>query len=327
RFRDLRAREVTAEITKLRGRGAEHITFMGGETFFRKDLGRILAHARAEGFSRVGVTTNGTVLSKKGFVRELRESGLDFIEFSVHGHTPELSNAIAGTSYTHERQSLALDEIRDEKLPTIMNVVVCRQNKDHLVDIARYVCERYAGLEVRFKFKFVSLQGLAAKSEDVLRYQEVDAIPVGDYLAERGVPFWYYNFPLCRLGRHAGHAHEVGTLAVDETYFDYDHWGARGYYDSGHQLLGRVWPTETCGACTMRPLCPGLDEQYRRASGTSALARRTDDPEPILAFALRDRGVDPARAAERLPPLQKAPRPTDFQHTDPRLVEFERADG
>jgi hypothetical protein len=118
----------------------------------------------------------------------------------------------------------------------------------------------------------------------------------------------------------------VGTLAVDETYFDYDHWGSRGYYDSGHQLLGRVWPAETCGACTMRPLCPGLEAQYRRASGTSALVARTDDPEPILAFALSDRGVDPARAVERLRELQKAPRPTDFQHTDPRLVEFERAD-
>src|SRR5262249_3979548 len=157
------------------------------------------AHARACGFSRVGVTTNGTVLAKPGFLRELRENGLDFIEFSIHGHTPELSNAIAGTGYTHERQSLALAEIRDLRLPTILNVVVCRPNKDHLVDIARYVCERYPGLPVRFKFKFVSLQGLAARADDVLRYQEVDSIPVGDYLAERGVPFWYYNFPLCQL--------------------------------------------------------------------------------------------------------------------------------
>src|SRR5439155_2201576 len=124
----------------------EHITFVGGEPFFRKDLGRILAHARAEGFSRVGVTTNGTVLSKPGFVRELRASGLDFIEFSIHGHTPELSNAIAGTSYTHDRQSLALDEIAAEGLPVILNVVVCRPNKDHLADIARYVCERWPSL-------------------------------------------------------------------------------------------------------------------------------------------------------------------------------------
>src|SRR5262249_51646084 len=61
-----------------------------------------------------------------------------------------------------------------------------------------------------------------------------------------------------------------------------------------------------------------------RAAGSTALATRTDDPEAILAFGLGDRGVDPALAAERLRALQNAPRPTEYQHTDPRLVEFER---
>src|SRR5262249_2560133 len=134
-FKDPATAAVTDEIGRLYEKGARHITFMGGETFFRKDLAPILRHARATGFTRVGVTTNGTVLSKPGFIRELRDAGLDFIELSVHGHTAELSNLIAGTGFTHDRQSMALDEIRAAGLLTILNVVVCRPNKDHLVEI------------------------------------------------------------------------------------------------------------------------------------------------------------------------------------------------
>ena len=57
-FVDPTTDQVNAELVRLWSRGARQLTFMGGETFFRKDLGRIIARARAIGFGRVGVTTN-----------------------------------------------------------------------------------------------------------------------------------------------------------------------------------------------------------------------------------------------------------------------------
>jgi MoaA/NifB/PqqE/SkfB family radical SAM enzyme len=316
-FVDPTTLDVERQLEVLRDRGARHLTFMGGETFFRKDLGRILGHAKGLGYTRVGVTTNGTVLAKEGFLRELVRAGLDFIEISIHGHTPELANAIGGTHFTFERQRRALAEIEEMGLTTIVNVVICRENKDHLVDIARYVVESFPGIPARFKWKFVSLQGLAAersgKGEDkALDYAEVDAVAVGDYLEGRGVPFWFYNLPLCRLGRHAHRAHEVSTLAADEQYFDYDHRGTEGYTDSGHQLEGRIWPTGSCGGCSLRPICPGMEASHARCLGTGALAARHDDPEPLVAFGLADRGLDPAGAAARLAALRREPRPATF---------------
>lgn len=311
-FVDPSTTAVMDQVTALFQRGARHITFMGGETFFRKDLGRILEHAREAGFTRVGVTTNGTVLSKKGFIQELVARGLDFIELSIHGHTPELANSIGGTHFTFERQAAAMADLNEiGTLKTIVNVVVCRENKDHLIDIARYVCETYPHIPARFKLKFVSLQGLAAKSA-ALGYTEVDFIGVGDYLEERGVPFWFYNVPLCRLGRHAQRSHELGTMADGEQYFDFNHRGAAEYYDSGYQIEGRVWPEAPCSPCSLRPVCPGLEETLRREAGEGALATQGADPLDFVRFALEDRGVDPAAAEERLMALRGEPRPSRF---------------
>jgi organic radical activating enzyme len=323
-FVDPQTEQVFAIVENLYSRGARHITFMGGETFFRKDLGRIFARAKMTGFTRIGVTTNGTVLSKPGFVSELVRAGLDFIELSVHGHTAELANAIGGAHFTFERQRAALTEIEAVRLPVIVNVVVCRENKDHLLEVARYVKVEYPGIPVRFKLKFVSLQGLAAQrtadgESTALAYQEVDFVSLGDELEMLGHPFWFYNVPLCRLGRHARRSHEVSTFAADEGYFDFDHHGPPAYYDSGFQLEGRIWPSASCDACSVRPVCPGIEETYRRAhapvaddSSVLGLAPRDDDPAVLLAFALFDRGLDPAHAPARLSVLEREPRPSRF---------------
>lgn len=321
-FVDPSTQQVYDVLARLKGRGAEHITFMGGETFFRKDLPKILRRAKDVGYTRVGVTTNGTVLSKGGFVQRLVDSGLDFIEMSVHGHTEELANQISRSSVTFKRQRQALDEIVSAgPLFTIVNVVVCRENANHLVDVVRYVREGWPSIPMRFKLKFVSLQGWAlerAEAGDIsLGYEEVDFVTVGDYLEAEGVPFWYYNVPLCRLGRHAHRSHELATLATDETYFDLDHRGPSEYFDSGHQFDGRIWPRDPCAACTLRPVCCGIEESHRRARGTAALSARSDGALPLVELALADRGQDPAHAARRLAVLERAARPERFVQVRP----------
>ena len=320
-FVDPSTQQVYDTLQDLRRKGADHLTFMGGETFFRKDLSRILGEAKKVGFTRLGVTTNGTVLSKPGFVKDLVEAGLDFIEFSVHGHTPELANSIGGTSFTFERQAEALAEIDSlGDVHTIVNVVICRENKGELVSIARYLRERFPRIPVRFKFKFVSMTGLAlerASGQAVLRHDEVDFLSVGDYLTAESVPFWYYNVPLCYLGRHAAHSHELGTLAGDETYFDFDHRGKSEYYDSTEQLEGRVYPAESCADCRVAALCPGIEESYRLSAGADGLASRDDDPLELLAAALPDRAADASTAEARLRVLERRPRPSRFLRVRP----------
>jgi organic radical activating enzyme len=323
-FIDPSTSEVFDVLDRLHATGARHITFMGGETFFRKDLDRIVARAKETGYTRIGVTTNGTVLSKAGFIRRLVDAGLDFIEFSVHGHTKELANAISRSNITFDRQAQALREIADiGDFFTIVNVVICHENHRQLRDIARHVCETYPSIPVRFKFKFVSLQGWAEDRADAatpLRYSDVDFVEVGDYLAQKDADFWFYNVPLCHLGPHAKRSHEAATLVADERYFDFDHRQDADYYDSGHQLEGRVWPGASCRPCAFRPICPGLEESYRRAHGNGELTTRPGDPrdaEDVVAFALADRGLDPTLAAERLASLSLEARPEKFVRNRP----------
>lgn len=339
-FESPETEEVMREIESLYTRGARHITFMGGETFFRKDLPGVIRFAKEVGFTRIGVTTNGTVISKRGFIQHLVAHGLDFIELSVHGHTPELTQTITQTHYAHPKQNIALKELAElGTLPTIVNLVVCEQNKDQVLDVCRYVANALGHTPLHIKLKMVSLQGRATQNAEevgLLDLSEVDWLGIGKELSSRGISFWVDNLPLCYLGPYAHHSHETELMARDERFFDFDHYSDDGYYSSGYQLEGRIWPEKSCGACSLRPVCAGIEENRWGLNPNLPLTPQTQDPLEVLmnALALPDNLSPPEareraeaavkglsleeRAKLRLEALKKEPRPSYYSRSKPR---------
>jgi len=291
-LRDPATDDAMAELDALRRCGTEHITFMGAETFFRRDLPTLLTHARDMGFTRLGVVTNGTVLAKPGFLAPLVTAGLDFVELSIHGHSPEIANTIADVGFAWERQRLAMRELADAGVATIVNTVVCRDNREHLVDLATYMADLLGRALLWWKPKFMSYAGATdVVAGGALRYDEIDPTPLAAWAraSDKRLAFW--GWPLCRLGPDAALAHELATLATDERYFEVDHGRGARYVDRGHQLGHKVWPAEACGRCAVAAICPGIERSYFAEHGMGELAPRSDDPRELLADALARAGV------------------------------------
>lgn len=310
------AADIQREMTALYERGARHITFMGAETFFRKDLHTLLAFARELGYSQIGVTTNGTVLSKPGFYARLREAGLAFIEFSIHAADADLARDVSGNPATFERQMRALTEL--EKLTgtwVIFNIVIHPLNVTALAEIPRLITGRFPAIQGHYKLKWASRQR-AEKNEvgTPFTYDLLDAVALGRELDEMGVDFSFDNFPLCRLGPYAHRSHKALNLLGDVQYFDYKNDQSGEYFDSGRQFDGYVFPEQTCAGCSLEPLCSGVRDPYHGRFGSSALTRQTRSAAELAAevaqtFGLGD-SVDPIRQLEHLA-AEARPRPSE----------------
>jgi MoaA/NifB/PqqE/SkfB family radical SAM enzyme len=308
--------------------GARRVTFMGAETLLRPDVIAILDESRRLGFADITVATNGVSLARPGYLRTLMAHGLEAIELSIHGHTETLANTIAGTPFAFRRQAAALAEINATAgLKLFVNVVVCQENREHLIDIARYLAAACPRTPLELKLKFVGLQGRAlqrARTEHrFLRYSDVDAVALGRALTDHAVAFLFYNFPLCRLGSYAQLSLEHGTLATDARYTDPNADLTR-YIDSGHQLAGRVWPSPPCADCTLQPVCGGIEESYRLLAGARELSPCTSDPAALLTASLARAGLDPLTADARLRTLASLPRPRTLRAArgSPTAVRF-----
>jgi MoaA/NifB/PqqE/SkfB family radical SAM enzyme len=72
-------------LALYRERGVTLVDFDGGEPTLDPDLVPLIRHARALGYERINVTTNGRLCFYEAFARKLVRSGLTSLLFSVHG--------------------------------------------------------------------------------------------------------------------------------------------------------------------------------------------------------------------------------------------------
>ena len=142
--------------------GSLHAHFTGGEPLARTDLTELTAGARAAGLY-VNLITSGISLSEKRLAA-LVEAGLEHIQLSFQGSQETSSDEIAGTrSHAHKLQLART--IRQFKIAFTVNVVVHRQNLDHLPEIIAMVEELGAD---RLEIANVQYYGWALRNREAL---------------------------------------------------------------------------------------------------------------------------------------------------------------
>ena len=150
---------VFSEAARL---GCLHAHLTGGEPLARTDLRELISRAHAAGLY-TNLITSGIGLSEKRLAT-LVESGLEHIQLSFQGSRQELADEIAGTrSHNHKRELAQV--IRKFKLAFTINVVVHRQNLDHLAEIIAMAEELGAG---RLEIANVQYYGWALQNRDAL---------------------------------------------------------------------------------------------------------------------------------------------------------------
>jgi pyrroloquinoline quinone biosynthesis protein E len=112
--------------------GVLHVHFTGGEPLARKDLAELIADASAAGLY-TNLITSGAGLSRER-LQQLVSSGLDHIQLSFQDSREQAADRIAG-ALAHARKLDIPEWIREHSIAFTVNVVVHRQNLDHLEEI------------------------------------------------------------------------------------------------------------------------------------------------------------------------------------------------
>lgn len=138
-YRDeLRTGEWQRVLAEAADLGVLQVHFSGGEPLQRHDIVDLVRCAR-----EVGLYSN-LITSALGFSRrraeQLREAGLDHVQISIQADEESLSDRIAGTR-SFERKKVAARLVKDLDWPLTLNVVLHRQNIDHVGGILDMAAE------------------------------------------------------------------------------------------------------------------------------------------------------------------------------------------
>jgi pyrroloquinoline quinone biosynthesis protein E len=116
--------------------GMLHAHFTGGEPLARPDLTELIAGARAAGLY-TNLITSGIGLAEAR-LQALVEAGLDHIQLSFQDSREDAANWIAGAK-AHAHKIALSRTIRQHKVAFTVNLVVHRQNIDHLAEMIAFI--------------------------------------------------------------------------------------------------------------------------------------------------------------------------------------------
>ncbi|HTS34952.1 MAG TPA: pyrroloquinoline quinone biosynthesis protein PqqE [Candidatus Solibacter sp.] len=137
---DTQSELSTAEWTRVFQQsgalGMLHAHFTGGEPLARTDLVDLIAAARAAGLY-TNLITSGIGLNEQR-LKALVDAGLDHIQISFQDSREEAANWIAGAK-AHAHKIELSREIRKHKIAFTVNLVVHRQNLDHLEETIAFI--------------------------------------------------------------------------------------------------------------------------------------------------------------------------------------------
>ncbi len=112
--------------------GILHIHFSGGEPTVRKDLEILVKYAADVGLYSNLITS--AVLLTEDRLKKLHDAGLDHVQISFQGTTPDIANRVAGYD-GHQKKLQASRWVRALDLPLTVNAVMHRQNLHQLPDM------------------------------------------------------------------------------------------------------------------------------------------------------------------------------------------------
>jgi len=119
-------------FTEARNLGVLQLGLSGGEPLVRKDLEELVAHARSEGMYST-LVTSGLGLTRNR-AQSLKEAGIDHVQISFQDSDTQSAEHIAGIRSVKQKRAAA-ELVRELDLAFSVNVVLHRQNLDHLNDI------------------------------------------------------------------------------------------------------------------------------------------------------------------------------------------------
>jgi PqqA peptide cyclase len=126
-----------ADVLHQAGRlGMLHVHFTGGEPLVRSDLTELIAAAHAADLY-TNLITSGVGLGETR-LKALVDAGLDHIQISFQDSREESANWIAGAK-AHAHKIELSRFIRQHKIAFTVNLVIHRQNIDHLEEMIAFV--------------------------------------------------------------------------------------------------------------------------------------------------------------------------------------------
>ncbi len=247
-----RQRELLA---KYRRRGVELVDFDGGEPTLDPELPGLIRYARALGYRRINVTTNGRLCAYPEFARKLVRSGLTSLLFSVHGADARTHAAQVGVAEAFEQTTAGIRNCLAAAKGGVelgMNITLTKGNHRQLPQVA----ELCLALGLRWlNIQFLTPFGRATRmvAPDTAEAAEITMAVIDRFARE--LKLQVINLPFCFMpGYEEFLTGDLGKRERDMVFVNNESVNLAEY------LAARRVRKPVCATCPHACFCGGFYE-------------------------------------------------------------------
>jgi len=138
------AKQVLDRLSKIAGIGLPALSFSGGEPLARRDFFELAAYAKKR-IGYLSIASNGTLITRDN-AKKLKDAGVDYVEISVDGATPQVHDEFRGIPGAFERAMGGVRNCVNEGLDTCIATVLHRDNVaelDKIIGLAKQLNVRF----------------------------------------------------------------------------------------------------------------------------------------------------------------------------------------
>lgn len=139
-FKDGRFEDQQKLLMNYRKRGLTLVDFDGGEPTLYPKLVQLVQYAKAIGYERINVTSNGRMMVYEPYAEKLVKSGLTTLLFSVHGHDEKTHARNVGVAEAFQQTTDGIRNCVKHKPDHVdlgMNITITKSNYEDLPDVTQ----------------------------------------------------------------------------------------------------------------------------------------------------------------------------------------------
>lgn len=132
--------DIEGDLKTGRIEGITEIEFTGGEPTIRRNIVDNIARAKALGYERISLSTNGRLFSYQDFCDKLINAGLNKVTISLLGPNEKIHNAITRTPFSFSETVKGIENLKKiDNFQVNISSVISSLNYQNMLEFGEFV--------------------------------------------------------------------------------------------------------------------------------------------------------------------------------------------
>ena len=250
---------------------ASKVVLTGGEATLNPNLTDIIKIIKKYGINNIQLQSNAKKLAEKEYLSRIIEAGVNSFGISLHGSEKSMHEAFTGTEGSFDAVIVALENLKEYRVPVALNCVITKHNVNWLGNIVDFIDDNHYAKSVQFAFIHMTGRAESGINDYVKISEAASQVKMMLQNRKKTIDIFTEAIPFCLM---EGFEKNVSELRTKGDVVTYDFKERINFSETIKTIF--KCKSQACLKCLFYNLCEGIWAEYPNVYGFGEFVPVTD---------------------------------------------------